>query len=393
MLMLIPSAFAHGASFGATAVSVSRDDPAEVWALTDGWGLAHTVDGGGAWEWLCEESLGSDEVYGVLSTGPGAAVIATREGLRTVAADCTSAVQPGPPADTFFPVVARYGDGWLGLGIGADSGGVWLCDADGCAAGDLSAPGLFPKSALADGTRAWVTVVYVDSLASELWRTDDGLTFTLVHSWPDGDTDPRVLRAEGDRLLVWRRTRSEDDPPELLVSDDGGATFTSTFEAGWYTDATPALLPVDGALLLGSVLGARTWRSEDDGATWSEVSADVPAVRCADVVDGVGWACGDHLQDGFDLSRTTDGRTWTPTACLEDALPATCAAPTCDPLLSAWQLAGSYGGGECDTIITPPVTTEDLDPEACGCGAGGEAWLGVGLVALARRRRHSPKNR
>jgi len=113
MLMLIPSAFAHGESFGATAVSVLPEDPSEVWALTDNWGLAHTVDGGDSWEWLCEESLGSEAVYGVVASGPGVAVIATRSGLRTVADDCTSTLQPGPPEDTFFPVVARYGAaGW-----------------------------------------------------------------------------------------------------------------------------------------------------------------------------------------------------------------------------------------------------------------------------------------
>ncbi len=389
-LVFAPVALAHGVSFGATAVSVSRDDPREIWVLTDGWGLAHTTDGGEAWTWLCEEGLGGEDVYGVLATGPGAAVVATRDGLRTVGADCATAVQLGPPADTYFPVVAGYGAQWIGLGIASDAGGAWLCDADGCAATDLMAAGLFPKSALADGATAWATVVYVDTLSSELWRSDDGAHWTRVYTWPDGDTDPRILRADGDHLLVWRRTRAEDDPPELLVSDDGGVTFTSTFSTGWYTDSTPGLLALDGALLLGSAQGARTWRSEDDGRTWAEVSADVPAVRCGDTVGGEGYACGDHLQDGFDLSRTTDGLTWVPVACLEDVFPAECAAATCDPLLSAWQEAGSYGGGECDTIITPPVV-DDEDEPACGCGADGGAGGAAALILLAgwRRRRAS----
>ncbi|MES2640350.1 MAG: hypothetical protein V4850_12735 [Myxococcota bacterium] len=386
--MLVPVSFGHGASFGATAVSVLPADPAEIWVLTDGWGLAHTTDGGASWGWLCEEALGGADLYGVLATGPGTAVVATRSGLRTVAADCTTTLQPGVPEGTYFPAVTGYGARWLALGIAGDAGGVWSCDADGCAATELMAPGLFPKSALTDGTRAWVTVVYVDTLASELWRSDDGVAWTLAHAWPDGDTDPRVLRAEGDRLLVWRRTRTADDTPELLVSDDGGTTFTSTFETGWYTDSTPGLLTLDGALLLGSVQGARTWRSEDDGGTWAEVSADVPAVRCGGTVGGVGYACGDHLQDGFDLSSTTDGHTWTPLACLEDTLPAACASATCDPLLSAWQVAGSYGGGQCDTIIVPPVVEEEAT--TCGCGGSGAetgvAGLLMGLAGLRRRR-------
>ncbi|MDP2304907.1 MAG: hypothetical protein Q8P18_02650, partial [Pseudomonadota bacterium] len=235
----------------------------------------------------------------------------------------------------------------------------------------------------------WVTVVYVDTLVSELWRSDDGTSWTLAHTWADGDSDPRVLLADGDRLLVWRRTRAEADTPELLVSEDGGVTFTSTFSTGWYTDSTPGLVALEDALLLGSVQGARTWRSEDDGESWSEVSQHVPAVRCGDTVGGVGYACGDHLQDGFDLSRTTDGHTWTPLACLEDTLPAECAASTCDPLLSAWQVAGSYGGGECETIIVPPVVEGDDDETTCACGGSdaGAAWLVLGLYGWRRRSR------
>lgn len=390
-LILLSPAYGHGESFGATAVSVSRDDPSEIWIVADGWGLAHTIDGGESWGWLCEEGLGDTDLYGVLATGAGTAVVATRNGLLTVGADCATTVQAGPPEGTNFPVVARYDGGWLGLGYTAAEGGVWACTADGCAASDLIAPSLVPKSALSDGTRAWVTVVYADTLVSELWRSDDSLHWTLAHTWPS-DTDARLLSAEGSRLLVWRRTRTGDHTPGLLISDDAGATFTSTFEAGWYTDSTPGLIALDGALLLGSVQGARTWRSEDQGNSWVEVSRDVPSVRCGDSVGGAGYACGDHLQDGFDLSRTTDGHTWFPLACLEDVLPAPCVAGTCDPLLSAWQLAGSYGGGRCDTIIVPPaVVTED---PTCGCGSGSgsdAAWLVVGLAGCglggARRRR------
>ncbi len=382
LLALITAAWPHGATFGALAVSVSRDDPDELWVLTEGWGLAHTADGGGTWDWLCEEALGASELYGVLSTAPNAALVATRSGLLAIDGTCGATVVPGTEG-VFFPVVARYGDGALGLGIGEEGGGVWRCGADGCVPTELAGAGLFPKSALADGTRAWVTVVYEETLASELWRSDDGATWTRVHAWPDGDTDPRVLHADGDHLLVWRRTRAEADVPELLVSDDGGATFSSTLQAGWYTDAAPGLVVLDGALLLGSVAGARTWRSEDGGASWTEVSTDVPAVRCGDSVGGVGFACGDHLQDGFDLSRTEDGRTWYPVACLEDALPAACADDACGALLTSFQTAGSYGGGQCDTIITPPAA--DPAEEPCGCDDAAGAGLLV-LLGLGRRK-------
>jgi hypothetical protein len=379
LLALLPTASPHGATFGASAVSFAPDDAAEAWVLTEGWGLAHTTDLE-TWEWICEEAVAGEDLYNVLALDGSRAIVGTRLGLHRVEG-CSSTLLTGTPEGTFFPATARYGAGLLGLGIAGDGGGIWLCDDTSCVASDLAAPTLFPKSALADGARAWATVVYEGTLVSELWRSDDGLAWSLVHTWPDGDTDPRLLYARGDELAVWRRTRTEPDTPELLLSHDGGVSWTAPFETGFYTDATPALLVLDDVWLLGSIAGARTWRSEDAGETWTEESTTVPAVRCAEVVDGVGYACGDHVQDGFDLSRTTDGLTWEPLACLETALPAACAEDTCGALLTSYQLAGSYGGGECGTIITPP---EDVPEEACGCDGSGAGLLL--LLPLLRRR-------
>ena len=387
LLLWLPLAAAHGPTFGSSAVSVNRADTAEIWVLTDAWGLAHTATSGGTWEWLCEESIGTEHAYSLLAWGEGAAILGTREGVTVVDRSCGTTPVTGLPEATFVPTLAPYEDGYLALGVAADVSGVWLCDDAGCTATDLTGDGLFPKSARADGGRAWVTVVYEADLSAALWHTEDGATWSLVHAWPDGDTDPRVLAADGDNLLIWRRTRSEDDTPELLTSHDGGLSFRSVFETGSFTDSTPTLLVLPDQLLLGSDAGARTWRSLDAGETWADVSNDVPAVRCADVVNGVAWACGDHLQDGFDLARTTDGGTWFPVACLEQALPASCAEGTCAPLLSAFQAAGAYGGGRCDTIVTPPVPLPAPDP-ACGCAGdpSAGAWLGVWVVGLARRR-------
>lgn len=389
-LASIPIVLAHGDSFSASAVSIHPDAPDEIWVLTEQWGLGHAMDGGESWEWLCEESLGAAAIYGVLASAPGEALLATREGVRRLGPGCSSTAVEGLATGVFVPAVAGYRDGFLALGIGPDEGGIWSCSADACVPSDLMGEAVFPKSALADGTRAWVTIVYEESLASALWRSDDGLRWTKIHEWPAGDTDPRVLRADGDRLLVWRRTRTTGDTPELLVSDDGGETFRVVLADGYHTDLVPALLDVDGAMLLGSEDGTRTWRSEDDGESWTDVKEEVPAVRCATTVAGVGYACGDHVFDGFDLSRTEDGRTWIPVACLEEAFPASCAAETCDPLLGAYITAGSFGGGKCDTIIRPPEpAVEENEAEersACECGAGGGAAGFLVLLGLARRR-------
>ncbi len=386
LLCFLPLALAHGDGFSSAAVAIHPDDPDQIWLLTEQWGLGRTADGGETWEWLCEEALGVENIYGILATTPGEVVLATRTGLRRVASDCTGSAVGGLPDELFVPGVAAYGAGFLAMGIGADEGGLWSCNLGGCAPSELMGAGVFPKSILADQGRVWATIVHVEGLGSELWRSDDGMAWTRVYAWEAGDTDPRVLYADGDRLLVWRRTRTADDAPGLLVSDDGGASFRTVLTDGYYTDQAPALLVLDGVMLLGSEQGARTWRSEDGGETWTDVKDEVPAVRCAITVGGVGWACGDHLFDGFDLSRTEDGRTWVPVACLEEALPSTCSAPTCDPLLSAYLTASAEGGGKCDTIILPPEPlTEDADVP-CGCESGGGAAALLALLSGWRRR-------
>jgi hypothetical protein len=271
------------------------------------------------------------------------------------------------------------------VGTDADDGGFWSCTVDGCVASELTGAGIFPKSLYTDGDRVWGTVVYEGTLASELWRTDDGEHWTRTFTWPDGDTDPRVLYADGDDVYVWARPRSDATVPGLLVSHDGGVTFTRTFETGYYTDATPGFTTLGGRLFLGSNAGARTWVSDDDGETFTDISTDAPGVRCGDFDGEHAWACADHLADGVDVAVTTDGTYWTPIGCLETAVVAPCAEDTCAALYDAFETAGSYGGGKCDTVIGPADTPKD-EEKPCGCG-GGSAALILVVGALGWRRR------
>jgi hypothetical protein len=106
------------------------------------------------------------------------------------------------------------------------------------------------------------------------------------------------------------------------------------------------------------------------------VSGFAPAVRCGAVADDVAWVCGDHLNDGFDLALTRDGLTFTPVGCMEEAVPADCAADACAASVDAYDAAGAYGGGQC--------AVEAGEPKPCGCGEGSAAAL---LLPLALRRR------
>lgn len=380
MILLAGAAWAHGVGFETTAVSVLPDDPSELWAAMEDWGVVRSTDGGATWTWTCEEAIGTSRVYDVLAVGPGEAVAGTADGLVRMG----EAIEPvaGLPEGAFVPVLARRDEGWLALAIGAEEGGVWTCDDAGCVATDLVAPGLFPKSAVTDGDTSWVTTVDEATLAAALSRSEDGATWVPVAAWPDGDLDPTVLHADGDTLLVWVRPRVTGPSAQLLRSDDGGATFAEVLALGTWTDDAPGLVAVGGRVVVGSAVGARTWASDDDGRTWTEVSLDAPSVRCGETLGDRAWACAEHVNDGFDLSVSDDGVWWTPVACLEEAEP----AEACLDRAEAWDAAAATGGGRCGVEVGPAAE----ETRGCGCGGTDAAWLLVGGVLGRRRRALSP---
>ncbi len=396
-LSLIATAEAHGAGFGAIAVSKTADDA--LWVVTDGSGLARSADGGETWEWLCEEAIGGAPVYDVVGISATEAWAGTRDGLVYIDAACGASFVPGLPEGAFVPRILSDGPvGVVAAVTSADAGGFYRCDTTACHATEGVGAGIFPKSMVRDGETIWATVVYTDTLLAELWRSEDAETWTAVATWPDGDVDPRIVRAQGNTIFLWERPRADDGVPALMRSDDGGLTFTSVLAVGSANDLAPGFATPDGTtMLFGQNSGARTWRSTDAGVTWAEVSGEAPAVRCGYSEAGVAYTCGDHLADGIDLALTTDGVLFRPVACLEEAKPATCVAATCEPYLASFTQAGAYGGGRCDTIIGPVEDTADTTPPAgdCGCGAlsagaaGGSAlvvFLGVAGMARGPRR-------
>lgn len=377
MLALLPLALAHGDAFEVVALSTAGPDV--VWAVVSGWGAVHTTDGGATWTWTCEEVFGDGEVEDALALGDGGAWVAWRDGLFRVAEGGDPVAVPGLPEGTWPTRLLARGDGVLAFARGADEGGAWACDADGCVATEGVGAGLFPKSAVADGGRAWTTVTEETTLAAALWRSDDGRTWTTAARWPDGDLDPYVLSADGDTLIVWLRPRGAGEPV-LTRSTDGGATWTDVLALGDADDAPPGLLALgDGPIYVGSATGMRTWRSEDRGATWTETSLETPAIGCGAWDGERGWACAERIGDGFDLAVTRDGIDWTPAACLESATARD--AEVCDA--DAFRAAAlAWGDGRCDDVVAAPAADET---RGCGCGSEGATAILVPLLWVGRR--------
>lgn len=394
LLMELDNAMAHSPNYGTVSLSAQPGVPDELWANTDGWGLMHSMDGGATWGWMCEESVGVTGVYDVLAWGPGAALVGTTTGLMRVGDDCSGVSIPGLD-DGFALRVTRWGERAAVALIGPETGGIYLCDEAGCAPTPLIGADYYPKTVVVSGDTLWLTLVHTDTLVAELYRSTDGIEFELRHTWPDGDVDPRLVYVEGDRVAIWARPRSDAAVPAFELSRDGGATFSRTLEVGYYTDPAPGTLVRGGGevVLVGSYYGARTWRSDDGGATFTEVSDTAPAIRCGLELGARALVCTDHLADGFDLAETQDNLEFQPTTCLEEVGAAACATEACEPYVDAWFSAGAYGGGGCDP--TGDDSASEPAPNECGCGGGGPSELAtagvavVTVVARSRKRRET----
>lgn len=376
-------ASAHSSSFGPTKLRSLPANPSELWAVAEGWGVLHSATGGDAWTWLCEESLGTTTAYDVLPWEPGVALVATTTGIVRVGADCSATPLTGLP-EGFVLVLERWADkavaGWIGDGVG----GLYTCDGSSCTATEVVGAGYFPKSLLADGDTLWATIVQTDTLSAQLLQMTTS-TVVVAQEYPDGDSDPRVVYANGDTVHLWVRPRTDAAVPDYRISLDAGRTFRSTFSTGYFTDPVPGVVVRDAGntVLLGSYYGARTWRSDNAGQDFTEVSGDLPAIKCGLDLDGRTLVCADHLADGFSVAVSDDGRTFEPLACFEDVLPAECAAGVCADALTAWTSAAAYGGGECD-VATETGTPDESD--ACGCDKSTAIVLLFPLVAMFRRR-------
>lgn len=391
MMLLASWALGHGETFEVAAISVLPGDPSQIWAVVRDQGIAWTTDGGANWEWACEEALGATRVYDILALSDRLAVVATLYGpVRVDLAAGTAEPWPGWPADTYSDHIARTEDGFLIGGIGPDVGAFWNCNDEGCVATTPNDGTLFPKSIRRAGAGWYATVVTEETLASALWWSGDGLTWTERYAWPDGDVDPRVILVDGDVLYLSLVPRDEPDVSRVVRSEDGGATWQEISQSDVFTTFPAAMVATGESLLLGGE-GAATQRSTDGGVTWKEESLALPRLLCGDLVDGTGYLCAEHVYDGIDVARSTDGWTWTPIACLETATLPSWAAESCADAELGWVNSVALGGGRCDEVINPPA----VPPAAEGCGtcAGADDTAALLLlplfVPLFRRRSHA----
>ncbi len=362
------SAHAHGGPVSVEVVAYHAAAP-ERMAVGTGYGLATTFDGGASWALTCEGAIGT--------TGSAHPRIAVTSTGALVAGLFTGSVRSDPSGCNFAPV--------------NDLAGYVTLDVQ-------NVPG-DPRGLVA---------LTRQGQSFQLWRsTDDGVSFSLLNA----DLDPKfAARSVGatsdpDRLYVGGLT-SSDGVAALLITDDGGQTFTSVIVPDVATAPNDALFveavhPADPNTLVLALYEppSRVLLSTDGGASYGELFvgttvltglavardftsivagsptlglwrvpfggspvqvSDVP-VRCLTWTDDALLVCADEAVTGYAVGRSTDGgETIAPLLelrCLEQ--------PDCD--------ATSQVEHAC--VSEWPQLVNDLGLEACGASGGG---AGVG---------------
>jgi hypothetical protein len=346
----------------------------------------HSVDDGASWEWWCEEALGAGTLYAVVATGPGEVVLGSNTGLWRSTPGAAPAMYSGLPTDAQVGALGLFDGKVLADVVSVeDVDGLYLCTGTSCAATSLVEDGRYVQSIRVDGGVAWVVTRWASTLHSVLYRSTDGETWTEVYDWADASESRTLLDADGDTLWAWALPRDTETAPWLERSDDGGVSWATAWTATNPTQELPGVARVGGTLLLSDNLG-RTWRTDDAGASWTDVGDSMPMIRCTHYVDGETRICADHFADGFDFARLDAPDAWSAFGCMDRVA---VADEACAAYEDAYLEAGLYGGGDCDATWSAP---EEEAEAPCGCGGGAADTAGLLVLGgwrLGRRRRRA----
>jgi len=242
----------------------------------------------------------------------------------------TSVVMP----DGSIILIGGYGGGvnfWNDTWRSTDNGATWTqmtANAEWPARDEPSAVAMPDGSIILMGG-----FIYGSGISNETWRsTDYGATWTQMTAsagWRPRQAHTSVVMPDGSIVLMGGiDSGSGTSLNDTWRSTDYGATWMQmTASAGWGAryDHTSVVMPDGSIVLMGgdvypAVYGTDTWRSTDNGATWTQMSANggwagrvwptSVAMPDGSIVLMGGWdGSGPALDDTW---RSTDnGATWT----------------------------------------------------------------------------------
>ncbi|WP_437593446.1 WD40/YVTN/BNR-like repeat-containing protein [Sorangium sp. So ce1000] len=426
-------ASANGRFPAAGLIASHPSDPSRLMVRAT-YGLLATQDGGEQWRWICEPIVGfggnEDPMISFLADGT---IIAGVFGGLSASKNggCDWSFAQGDLLDRYaIDLSADREDPSravlvvsTGLGAGRFLTQLWETsdNADSWTKAGVDFPEDFVAhtvdAAASNRDRVYVSGRYgAPEYAGALERTDDrGATWERFDIPGSDDMNLPFLAAidpvDPDVVYV----RLDGDPTDaLLVSRDGGHSFSTAFESSGDLLGF-ALSPDGGTVIVGGPQDG-IWRAPAASLEFEKVSDVGP--RCLTWTAEALFACGDEFVDGFTVGRSTDeGASFSALLHLDglcgplECAPESGVASTCGPLWGATELTigsqqcgGATTGGEGGGPEPSPAET----PDGCGCkiGAAGAArgggaappggrgaiWLALpGAVALAcaRRRRRA----
>jgi len=435
------AALANGKFPSAGMIVVDPGDPDHLIVQTT-FGLLTSTDAGADWRLICEGGIGYQDIEpGVAITANGTLIAGVDDGVRASAdGGCDWQLAAGIPAGTAVADVstdATTPSTAVALAVtAAAQSSVYISvdNAQSWNALGVAIPGTLDGLTLdvapSDPLRLYVPGFDPNAQTGVVARTSDGGLSWEVFSIPGTDVDRLPFLAAVDPLVadtLYVRLPTVDGA--LLVSDDGGETWTTIFEPGGFIQGF-ALSPDGGTLLVGGLTLATAasgiWQATP--GVWDFQKISNVGALCMRWAGSVIYACADELEEGFTVGRSLDGgMTFEPLflkPCLEGILecPAATTVGTVCPAQwpdisvtigvlddctmssggasSAAVTAGGLGaaggaggaGGATGGGGAGGVGAEDTG-DGCGCRAApprpaNVAWAALlGFVALAVRRR------
>ncbi|MGK4005370.1 hypothetical protein WMF31_22265 [Sorangium sp. So ce1036] len=429
---LAAPASANGRFPAAGLIAAHPGDPSRLLVRAT-YGVLTSRDGGASWHWICEPvvGFGGNEDPMLAFLADGTIVAGVFQGLSASRnGGCDWAFAGGDLADRYVVDLSADREDpsravlvvSSGLGAGrfltqlwetADNAGAWTQ-----AGGDLPEDflALTVDAAPSDRDRVYVSGRFgAPMYAGALQRTSDrGATWERLdipgsddrHLPYIGAIDP----ADPDTLYV----RLDGDPTDaVLVSRDGGESFTTVFES--QGDLLGFALSPDGDAVIVGGGADGIWRAPTSSLEFEKIS-DVGA-RCLTWTPAGIFACGEEFKDGFTVGKSSDGGATFSALLHLDGLcgPLECApesgvASICQDLwgatratIGSQQCGGDGGAGTGGEGSGAGGAGPAPAPEAGGCGCkigaaaaeaaaprgGGVGWLALSAAAAlawARRR-------
>jgi MYXO-CTERM domain-containing protein len=377
-------AAANGKFPSAGQIVVDPGDPGHILVRTT-FGILVTRDAGGRFDWICEAGAGygGGDDPGIAVTGDGSILAGVFQGLDVAHGDaCTWQLAGGAVAGlvvsdvsvqrTHPSTAVALASGPLGSAVfRSDDNAVTWTQAGTYVPGALV--GLTLDLAPSDASRIYVSGIrLVDGgFRAALARSPDGGgTWEILDIGPAGSSAPYLAGIDpSDPQVVY--VRLDATPGQLLVTKDGGSTWTSVLTLPGYVAAF-ALSP-DGATVLAGGPTDGVWRASTADHTFTRVSS--MAATCLAWSGPDVYACGSSVAVSHSIDQ---GQTFAPLltlACVHGPLACDPATPVGSQCPAAWpQLAQQLGAAYCHGDAGPP----GAEAAASSASSGGAAGSGTG---------------